>query len=628
MTPIDDQTHAFELKRFSLRLAIVAVILALVPTIVGIILAPEGALYLQQQMAMDDQMVYAAWMKQAMGGQFFFDNRFAVEAQPGMTVHLYFLVLGWVAKLTGIPLAMTLARAGFSFLFVVLLGKLVKRLEWTIYSSKLAMVLAIFGMGLGFAAWEPFGREILHESPVSFLTGGRLPIDVWQPEAFTFSSMLTNGLFMASLCLFLVIFLAVLDARDSWKSVPLGFGAFFVLMNIHSYDVLLLAFVLIGFLVGCVAGKTATTQWVIRAAVIGAGAILPALWFMHVLSNDPVFQARAATLTYTDSFRQILVGLLPLVLLGLAGAVRGVYTGSNQDSSSDDEESSKRNSSLLIGSGLLGALLLFMIVRSLNHAPDSYLLNLPTWIACFIAVLASIYFIRPKSPIMALVCAWAFVGLIAPYFPGLFQRKLSMGIAIPWGLLAAMSLGDLIKNFDRSKRNAATAVGLIVGCASSLLWVQREMIFIKSNVSSTTVHPVTLSSDIASILKSLDAEPGRKVAVAMPGFPSVREQKGTFDTPYMPDLNPFASGLSGAYTYAGHWSETPDYNTRRGIATAIFLVQTPDEKRRELLAKTGANYIIAPNPDSFGQLPLADLSPYGEVVKESGAWALIRLPVE
>lgn len=627
MTALDEASHRTEISRFTLRLAVVALVLILVPTLVGFILAPQGAMYLQQQMAMDDQMVYAAWMKQAMQGRFLFDNRFAVDPQPGLTLHLYFLILGWVAKLTGIPLAMTLARAGFSFLFVILLGRLVAKLDWPIYSSKLAMVLAVFGMGLGFAAWEPFGRDILHESPVGILTGGRLPIDVWQPEAFAFSSMLTNGLFMASLCLFLVIILAVLDARTTWRAVPLGFGAFFVLMNIHSYDVLLLTFVLLGFLVACVAGKTFTTAWILRAAVIGSGAILPALWFMHVLSQDEVFQARAETLTYTDNFRQIFAGLLPLIVLALIGAVRGVY--SQPETIKDEEaEEGTHSQTVLIGACLFIALILGMLFLAGAHAPDSYFMTLPIWIACFGATLAAIYLLKPRNPLMAMICAWAFVGLIAPYFPGLFQRKLSMGMAIPWGLLAAMSLGDLIKSFDRSKRNIATALGLVVGCASALLWVQREMVFIKSNVSSTALHPVTLSSDIVSILDALDQQPGRKVVVAMPGIWAEREQKGTFDTPYMPDLNPFASGLTGAYTYAGHWSETPKYIDRRGIATSIFHLQTPDETRYQLIRETGAQYLIAPNPESFSQLPLADLKIYGEVIKESGAWALIRLPQE
>src|SRR5665213_3528558 len=86
-------------RKFVWRLALVAVFLAVAPAILAVLTAPAGSSYVGYQYNTDDHMVYAAWMRQAMDGHFFFDNRFTTQAQPGLTVHVYFFLLGLIAKL-------------------------------------------------------------------------------------------------------------------------------------------------------------------------------------------------------------------------------------------------------------------------------------------------------------------------------------------------------------------------------------------------------------------------------------------------------------------------------------------------------------------------------------------------
>lgn len=598
------------MRRFSIQVAIAAVVLAALPTVFGLLLQTSGAWYMQQQVAMDDQMVYAAWMRQAAEGRFLFDNRFASPPQAGLTVHLYFLVLGWIGKVIGIPGALTLARLVFSGLFILLLGRFVEKLGWSLYASKLAVVLAAFGSGLGFACWEIFRTDLPEGSPIRILTGGRLPIDVWQPEAFGFSSMLTNGLFMASLCLFLVIFECILRAKESWKPVPAGAAAFFVLMNIHSYDVLLLVFVMLGTLAALMGAKQLDKAWVVRVVVIALGALPAAGYFLYVLSQDEVFRARAATLTYTENFRQVAVGILPALILGVLGLFRG----------GTDQADEKRTPAV----AALAAALIGMIGLSFAHA-DGYFLTMPSWIVFFGLILTALYFSRPKDPIHALVWAWALVALIAPYFPQLFQRKLSMGLAIPWGIAAAAAIAQMTEKLDRSRRNMATALGLIVVCATSLYWLQRELILIRQNVSTTTVHSIYLSSDGVEILSALNEESGQKIVMAMPGLPQQLEGRAQFGTPLVSDLNPFAAAFTGAYAPAGHWSESPNYSQLRGEATSFFFDREDDEARRQMMARLKITHLIAPLPEAFPGLPLADVRSLGTVVKETGAFALIRI---
>lgn len=603
--------------RFVLIFAIAAGVVALVPAFFGWLGAPAGSSYLGIQYNTDDHMVYAAWMRQAMDGHFFFDNRFTTDAQPGLTVHVYFFLLGLIAKLLGIPLAMTLARVGFSVLFVFLLHRLVKKLDWSIYATKLALALAVVGGGLGFLVWQTFGVDISKPGVPDVLRSlllGHLPTDVWQPEGFVLPSMLTNGLFMVSLCLIVFVLVSMLEARDSWKPVLPGAVAMAVLMNIHSYDVLIVTLAMVGFLVMTLARRQATRDWFVRAAVVGAGAIPSALWFVYVLRHDTVFQSRAATETYSPNFRPVLFGYVLLILLAIGGMT-----------------SQKRDKwRTPAGLGLLGLVILGLAVAAQSHT-EGYFLGPVAWLAVMALGLIALGLLASENAAWNLVASWAVMGLFAIYFPGLFQRKLAMGLSIPWALLAAIGVEALLRRQERSARNLATILFLVLLSASSVRWFTRELELIKANVSNTTVHPVYLNSDSRRIMAYLNRLSGRHVLVAMPGIPSpAADAEGhpipdTFGTPLVPDLNPIASGLTGVYTYAGHWSETPDYGRRRNAVTAIFSRQEPMETKRTFLNSIGADYLIAPVPEAFGFNDLDDLRPLGTVVVDGSQFSLVRL---
>ncbi|MCW5935882.1 MAG: hypothetical protein KIT11_01060 [Fimbriimonadaceae bacterium] len=603
-----------EITRFAVRLGLAVTFLALLPALIGWLSAPTGSLYFGIQTNLDDHMVYAAWMRQAMEGRFLMDNRFAIDPQPGLTVHVYFFALGLVAKLVGIPAAMAISRAVFTFGFVYLLSRLLIRLNMRVFEAKFGLIFASFGGGLGFLFWERFGQAAVNGSrTVATLVSGRAPIDVWQPEAFVFPSALTNGLFMASLCLMVTVFNAVLSARDSWKGVLGGALAYGVLMNIHSYDVLLIAIVLVGFLVTQLVSKQATWPWVGRVLVIGLGALPSALWFLYVLQHDPVFQMRAATPTYSANFQQVLFGILPPVFLALVALYKC---------------GGERKPFATLG---LSGLLLALYVLARPHDPgQGYFLTLGPWIAVFIVALGLLALLAKADAGWNLIWSWAILGLVAIYFPALFERKLSMGLVVPWAILASLSLPQILTHRDRSTRNLVAALALVMTCAVSILWFQREIVFIRKDVSSTTVHSVYYSQDAVRVLEEIDRAPGRKVVVAMPGIPNP-VGPADFDTPILADLNSIISGMTGAYTFAGHWSETPDYGRRRTLATLLFLSTTSDADRKAILREIKPDFIVAPNPVAFENqkfagetLPLADLRPYGEVVYEGSQLFLVR----
>lgn len=624
MNDNDNINYSDNLRRFSLRLAIVLTVVAAIPWLIATLATPTGFAYIGAQFSADDQMVYSAWMHQAMEGRFLFDNRFAVESQPGLTIHLYYWVLGTFARLfegAGIPFALVLvnnlARLGFTFLFAILLGRFVRALELPIFVAKTGMILATFGGGLGFAVWEAFGRLTTAQNPVASALEGRLPTDVWQPEMFVFASSLVNGLFMVSLCLILTILTQIWKAQGSWRAVPLGAACMFLLMNIHSYDVLIIAFTLVAFAGLLLIQKSLDPKWALRAVVIGLGAIPAALWFMHVLRNDPVFQARAATLTYTGTFRQLLFGILPLVAVGALSL------------HNPEDKTSKK---WLAPAGF-AIVVIGLFFGATGYDPEKgYFLTPDLWAVAFVAMVAPLFFAR-RNPAWQLIAAWGLVGLIIPFFPQLFQRKLAMALVIPWGFLAAYGFEWLSEKLPQGKtqtveggrirRNLISGALFLICGASSIYWFQRELLFVRNNISSTTVQPIFLPTDVVEITKKLNDTPGRKVIVARPGIPA-RSEQNPWASPYLPDLNPVLSGFAGAYSYAGHWSETPNYDERRRVAEGIFRPLNP-EQIVGFLRESQATHLIQPIPEIFPDLPSGDPTIYGNIIYEGQSYRLIEI---
>jgi len=609
-------------RKFVTIVALVAVLFALLPAIFALATAPSGSHYVGYQYNTDDHMVYSAWMRQAMDGRFFFDNRFTTDTQPGLTVHIYFFVLGLIAKVTGIPLAATLGRIGFGVLFVFLAARLIRSLGWSGTASRLALVLTMIGGGLGFLVWHSFGLDIVKDSPLKGLMLGRLPTDVWQPEGFVFPSLLTNGLFMVSLCLILLTFEAFLKARTSLRSAVYGALAIGALMNIHSYDALMIGLVMVGFVAASLVKKQLTGGWIGRAVLIAAGMLPAALWFVHVLRNDPVFQARAATETFSPNFRPVFFGYLLLMIPALIGAYKIGGEPANR----------KRRSAAI---GLIAFLYIALFFMATSHT-GGYFLSAPVFGVVFLLSVIAVAMAATDNPTWNLFFAWAVIGTVAIYFPGLFQRKLAMGLSIPWAILAAYGLAELVGKLEANSRRLCFALTYLVLGASSARWLLREVSFIQANVANTGRDPVYLPADIDKILTYLNGVSGRKVVLALTGSltPAV-DANGQpivdeLSTPIIPDWSPFASGLTGAYTYAGHWSETPDYNNRIKDVNHFFRrgadgnPSMDADARKAFEAKTGANYAIVQHQGSL-PIPLLVSLELGEVVVSGANYDLVKL---
>jgi arabinosyltransferase C len=256
---------------------------------------------------------------------------------------------------------------------------------------------------------------------------------------------------------------------------------------------------------------------------------------------------------------------------------------------------------------------------------DTLWIGTPIWLALAGGGIAACYFYKPQSPVYGLIFAWIVMGFIAIYYPGLFQRKLAMALAVPVGIAAAWGLIAL------PGMKPATIWGIaVVLCATNVLWLTREMAMATKNISNTTMQHVFWPREITEFLKYIQRSSAPKDAViAMPGI-AVPDD---FENPReyaiaIPDLNPVLSGWGGVKTYVGHWSETPDYLAKRKrVMNDLFSPNATQESAYLLMQDAGANYIVAPISEIAAQagVPKRDFyTGLGEVVYEGDEFILVR----
>jgi hypothetical protein len=216
-------------RRFYLLLGALALTLASGPYLYGWLNTPTGSVYSGFTSNIDDCLVYFSWMLEAGRGHVLHHNLFSTEAQNPKLLYIWFVVLGFIAKAIGLPLAFHLGRILGG---AALLQAVVWLLHETVQSErarKLAFALVCFSSGFG---WLGGGYN-----PAEAFTSQ--PIDTFQPEAITFLSLYYSPLFAPMTALMVVFFAALLKSERTGKLTDLwpACAAGAILGNSHTYDV-------------------------------------------------------------------------------------------------------------------------------------------------------------------------------------------------------------------------------------------------------------------------------------------------------------------------------------------------------------------------------------------------------
>jgi hypothetical protein len=244
-----------------------------------------------------DFSVYLSWTRQAADGHFGTLNLFTTVKQHGYLFNSLFLLLGTVVRLTGfaIPIVFQIFRL-MGAVLLLWLAYIICRLVYpaSIYARLTSFGLIALSSGFGFLYWPKWANN----------NAGHFPVDVWQPEAFTFLSIYTTVLFVVATIFILAAFYNLVRGEMTDKYI---YGVYaglcgLVLGNIHSYDVLHIAAAWGVYLVAVSIAerKFDVRRWT-RALVAGALTLPSTVYQYWVFQHEPVFRARAMTQTLSPS---------------------------------------------------------------------------------------------------------------------------------------------------------------------------------------------------------------------------------------------------------------------------------------------------------------------------------------
>lgn len=381
----------------------------------------------------DDHGVYLAWMRQAHDGAVLFRNLFTTQPQHGVYLQAYFLLLGVLARLTRLDLAVVyhLGRVVFGALTLVLVYRLAAFCYPDELRRRCAFWCAAVGGGVGWLFWTD---EIVQTAPV----------DVWQPEALTFATLYTNGLFCVSLALMLgVVVCLLLAERQGWRWAVWAGLCGLLLGNTHSYDTIHLAAAWGGYLAARGVVERRVPWHSLRMALVAALVAAPSVGYMAWLyRTEPVFRLRADTPTLTGDFAKYLWGYGLLLPLAAAGAVL-LWRG-RKDSAG-------------------------------GPAPQ------------------------------VLLPVWAVAGLLVIYLPFAFQRKLIMGTHLPLAVLAGGGAAALAEWACRNRPRwvgVTAALPVLALAPSHVLYMLRDVRVARlENRTSTGAHPAYWRADVMETLR-------------------------------------------------------------------------------------------------------------------------------
>ncbi len=101
--PTPDTRHPSSERRWMLLVALFTMLVTMLPYLIGWMGAQERV-FMWLGYNLDDSCVYLSWMRQAADGSLRALNLFTTDPQKGMLLNPFFLALGWIGRLTHLPL--------------------------------------------------------------------------------------------------------------------------------------------------------------------------------------------------------------------------------------------------------------------------------------------------------------------------------------------------------------------------------------------------------------------------------------------------------------------------------------------------------------------------------------------
>ena len=299
-------------------IGIATIAVAFAPYALGYLMETSGWEFGGVVMNFEDAHGYLAKMRQGAEGNLVYQIPFTSEDHEGAFVGGFFLALGWICALTGLPVMWMwhLSRVVFGFLLLLSAYVFISLFLEDRRQRLVAYMLVCFSAG--------FGWLVLLTGRFSIL--GFDLIDFKMPEAHVFFTILTFPHFAAGAGLLLAIFtMAMLfHTARRWKYAVAAGVASFLLAIVHPYNLLIVAGTL-GIWLLVIARKEGRLplRELGGVALMGLMAAPVFVYYLYVFATNPAFGAWA-TQAGSPSPHPLhyLIAYGPLLMLALPAMVK------------------------------------------------------------------------------------------------------------------------------------------------------------------------------------------------------------------------------------------------------------------------------------------------------------------
>jgi hypothetical protein len=309
-----------------LLIASLTVCVANMPYLIASASAPPDWEFGGVVMNFEDAHGYLAKMRQGAEGNLMYRIPFTSEDHEGAFVGGFFLALGWICALTGMPVEWMwhLSRILFGFLLLLASYFFIALFIEDKTQRLVAYLLVCFASG--------FGWLVLIAGRFSVL--GFDLIDFKMPEAHTFFTLVTFPHFAVGASLLLILFslAALLHRHWRWRYLLAGAAASFLLAIVHPYNLLVVAVTLgMWLLFFSWRERRLPVREALGLALIGLPALPPLLYYLQVFATNPVFGAWAGQSGSPSPHPlHYLIGYGPLLILAVPAMVDRARRGDTE----------------------------------------------------------------------------------------------------------------------------------------------------------------------------------------------------------------------------------------------------------------------------------------------------------
>jgi hypothetical protein len=487
--------------RWVVLVTLVLVVASSLPYVVAWMVRPAGTHFTGLLFNPQDGNSYVAKMRQGLAGSWLFRLPYTPEPHDGAHVYLFYLLLGHLARWTGLPLigVYHAARVLGGAAMLLALYRLASRLSDQVRDRRVMFLFAALGSGLG------------------WLMGllGVVTADLWVPEAFPAYALLVNAHFPLAMGLMMGIASCGLRMADGEWQMANGRG--------HK-----------------------------QLCHLGMALAAMALGVIQPFGLVPVYGGLGMMLVVRIARHQAVPRRAAAWIAG-SGAVALPYPLYTQWAIRHDPVLAAWNA------------------QNVTRSPPLWDWALSYGLVLALALLGGVFAARHGSDGDWLLLGWVIVTVAGMYVPLPLQRRLSLGLGIPIGLLAGRGWRRLFRSPGRARRQ-----GLLRGLAVAFCALTPIFVVLMALLAALAGGPWFYLSDGEQAALEWLRDEGEPNAVVL----------------CAPQMGLFVPAWAGQPVVYGHPFETVDAERRKAQVEAYWSGEMSPAERESFLRENRVRYVL------------------------------------